>query len=85
MSMENLDILTAKIKKAAESIKKLNLENMKLNAEIDSLHKTLDFYKQEHKKYAQKMGEFAQFEKNAENAIVKIERILKKIDTAKAS
>ncbi|MDR1696216.1 MAG: hypothetical protein LBR69_06275 [Endomicrobium sp.] len=83
--MGNLEILSVKVKKAAERIKKLNYENMKLKAEIESLNKTLGFYEQERKKYSQKMNEFAQIEKNAEHAILKIERILKKIDTAKAS
>ena len=77
--------MSLKIKKAAENIKKLNYENMKLKAEIESLGKTLGFYEQERKKYVQKMAEFGQMEKNAENAIVKIERILKKIDTVRAS
>ena len=82
--MGNLEILSVKVKKAAENIKKLRYENMKLKAEIESVNKTLGFYEQERKKYAQKTIEFAQMEKNAEQAMVKIERILKKIDTAKA-
>lgn len=75
--MGNLEILSIKVKKAAEKLKKLNDENLRLKAEISFLRK-------ENENNRKKIGEYAILKENAANAAVKIERILKKIDTVKA-
>ncbi|MDR1196567.1 MAG: hypothetical protein LBL00_08865 [Endomicrobium sp.] len=75
--MGNLEILYIKVKKAAEKLKKLNDENLRLKAEISFLRK-------ENENNRKKIGEYAILKENAANAAVKIERILKKIDTVKA-
>ncbi len=75
--MGNLEILSVKVKKVSEKLKKLNDENLRLKAEVDFLRK-------ENELNRKKIGEYSLLKENAENAAVKIERILKKIDTAKA-
>lgn len=74
--MGNLEILSLKVKKTAEKLKKLNDENLRLKAEINFLRK-------ENENNRKKLGEYAVLKENAASAAVKIERILKKIDTAK--
>ncbi|MDR2426946.1 MAG: hypothetical protein LBD46_07220 [Endomicrobium sp.] len=74
--MENLEILSIKIKKAVEKLKKLNDENLRLKAEINFLRK-------ESENSREKIGEYTILKENAEKAVIKIERILKKIDTVK--
>ena len=74
--MGNLDILAVKVKKKAEKLKKLTDENLRLKAEVDFLRK-------ENELNRKKVSEYAVLKENSENAAVKIERILKKIDTVK--
>ena len=74
--MGNIEILSLKIKKASEKLKKLNNENLRLKAEVDFLRK-------ENENNRKKIGEYAILKANAADAATKIERILKKIDTAK--
>jgi len=74
--MNNMEILSAKIKKTAERMKKINNENLRLKAENDFLRKENDLNRK-------KAGEYAVLKDNAQEAVVKIERILKKIDTVK--
>ncbi len=76
--MGNLEILSVKVKKAAEKLKKLNEENLRLKAEVEFLRK-------ENELNRQKVSEYTILKANTESAAVKIERILKKIDTAKVS
>ncbi|MCL1971589.1 MAG: hypothetical protein FWG57_01195 [Endomicrobia bacterium] len=76
--MGNIEILSLKIKKASEQLKKLNNENLRLKAEVDFLRK-------ENENNRKKIGEYAILKENAADAATKIERILKKIDTAKVS
>jgi seryl-tRNA synthetase len=76
--MGNLEILSLKVKKTAERLKKLNDENLRLKVEIEFLRK-------ENEKNSKKIGEYAALKENAADAVTKIERILKKIDTAKVS
>jgi len=71
----SIDILSIKIKSAAEKYKKLKEENLMLKAENNFLRK-------ENERSKKSLGEYAALKENAENAAVKIERILKKIDTA---
>ncbi|MCL2335683.1 MAG: hypothetical protein FWC57_06430 [Endomicrobia bacterium] len=72
--MGNIEILSLKVKKAAERLKKLNDENLRLKAEVEFLRKESEIN-------GKKIGEYAALKANAESAAVKIERILKKIDT----
>jgi molecular chaperone GrpE (heat shock protein) len=74
--MGNLEILSLKVKKTAEKLKKLNDENLRLKAEINFLRK-------ENENNRKKIGEYAVLKENAAVAVTKIERILKKIDTVK--
>jgi len=74
--MGNIDILAVRVKKTAERLKKLNDENLRLKAEVDFLRK-------ENELNRKKISEYAALKENTEAAAVKIERILKKIDTAK--
>lgn len=74
--MGNIDILAVKVKKTAEKLKKLNDENLRLKAEVNFLRK-------ENENNRKKISEYSILKENAENAAVKIERILKKIDTVK--
>ena len=74
--MVNLEILSVKVKKTAERLKKLQDENLRLKAEVDFLRKENDDNRK-------KIGEYALLKENTANAVVKIERILKKIDTVK--
>jgi hypothetical protein len=76
--MGNIEILSVKVKKASEKLKKLSDENLRLKAEVDFLRK-------ENENNRKKIGEYAILKENAAVAALKIERILKKIDTAKAS
>lgn len=74
--MGNLEILSVKVKKTAERLKKLQDENLRLKAEVDFLRKENDNNRK-------KIGEYALLKENTANAVVRIERILKKIDTVK--
>lgn len=76
--MGNLEILSLKVKKTAERLKKLNDENLRLKAEVSFLRK-------ENESNRKKIGEYIILKENAATAVTKIERILKKIDTAKVS
>jgi regulator of replication initiation timing len=76
--MENIEILAAKVKKATERLKRLTDENLKLKLEVECLRKESE----RGRKY---VGEYAMLRKNTEEAVAKIEKIIKKIDTAKVS
>ena len=70
--------MSVKVKKAAEKLKKISDENLRLKAEVEFLRK-------ENELNRKKISEYTILKANAENAVVKIERILKKIDTVKVS
>jgi regulator of replication initiation timing len=76
--MENLDILALKVSKAAEKIKKLSDENIRLRIE-------LNHYKTENDSKSETLSQHLALKKNAQSACVKIERLLKKIDTLKGA
>ncbi|GHT41123.1 hypothetical protein AGMMS49921_03690 [Endomicrobiia bacterium] len=76
--MENIDILAVKIKKTAEKLKKITDENNKLKLEVEYLRK-------DNERNKRQFGEYLVLRKNTEAAVIKIERIIKKIDTAKVS
>jgi regulator of replication initiation timing len=76
--MGNVEILAVKIKKATERLKRLTDENFKLKLEVKCLRKESE----SDRKHA---GEYSVLKKNTEEAAVKIERIIKKIDTTKVS
>jgi regulator of replication initiation timing len=76
--MGNIEILAVKIKKATERLKRLIDENFKLKLEVECLRK-------ESERGRKHSGEYAMLRKNTEEAAAKIERIIKKIDTAKVS
>jgi regulator of replication initiation timing len=74
--MGNIEILAVKVKKVAEKLKKIADENNKLKLEVEYLRK-------ENERYKRQFGEYLALRKNTEAAVVKIERIIKKIDTTK--
>ncbi|MDR0820393.1 MAG: hypothetical protein LBN19_02580 [Endomicrobium sp.] len=76
--MENIEILAVKVKKAAERLRRLTDENLKLRLEVEYLRK-------ESERGRKQAGEYVSLRKNTEEAAAKIERIIKKIDTAKVS
>lgn len=76
--MGNIEILAVKIKKTAERLKRLADENLKLKLELECLRKESELCRK-------RAGEHTMLRKNIEAAAIKIERIIKKIDTAKVS
>jgi regulator of replication initiation timing len=76
--MENVEILAIKVKKAAERLKRLTDENFKLKLEVEYLRKENELGRKQ-------SGKYAVLRKNTAEAAAKIERIIKKIDTAKVS
>jgi len=79
--MENLDVLlevlTLKVKKTAENLNSLKEENIRLKTELAYLQKERESNKK-------KISENAVLRDKNEQAAIRIERILKKIDTLKA-
>ncbi|MDR0822590.1 MAG: hypothetical protein LBN20_02265 [Endomicrobium sp.] len=71
-----LELLSTKIRKLTAKYKELYEQNIKLKAEVD-------FLKQENRLNSIKASEYAVLKKSVENSIIKVERILKKIDTFK--
>ncbi|MDR0956745.1 MAG: hypothetical protein LBL77_02660 [Endomicrobium sp.] len=76
--MGNIEILTLKIKKTVEKLKQLSDENNKLRVEVEYLRK-------ESERNRKQFSEYLVLRKNIEMVIIKIERIIKKIDTIKVS
>ncbi|MCA6069864.1 MAG: hypothetical protein LE180_01910 [Endomicrobium sp.] len=76
--MGNIDILAIRVKKVTERLKKLSDENHKLKVELEYLRK-------ESERSRRQVGEYLVLKRNADEAVTKIERIIKKIDTAKVS
>jgi septation ring formation regulator EzrA len=76
--MRDIEILAVKVRKAAERLKKLTDENLKLKLEVEYLRKENELARKQ-------AGEYTVLRKNTEEATTKIERIIKKIDTAKVS
>jgi len=76
--MENIAVLALKIQKMAESLKKAKDENLRLKTELGYLRRESE----ENKK---KISKYVVLKDKSEQASLKIERILKKIDTLKVS
>jgi regulator of replication initiation timing len=76
--MENIEILAVKVKKVTERLKRLTDENLKLKLEVECLRR-------ESERGRKHAGEYVMLRKNTEEAAAKIEKIIKKIDTAKGS
>jgi regulator of replication initiation timing len=76
--MRNIEILAVKVKKAAENLRKLTNENRKLKLEVEYLRK-------ENERNKSLASEYAALKRNTEEAAGRIERMMKKIDTAKVS
>jgi regulator of replication initiation timing len=74
--MENIEILDVKIKKAVENLKKITNENHKLKLEVEYLRK-------ENERNRSIANEYVALKRNAKEAVSRVERIMKKIDTAK--
>ncbi|GHT61211.1 hypothetical protein AGMMS50222_04880 [Endomicrobiia bacterium] len=68
--------MAVKVKKTAEKLKKITDENNKLKLEVDYLRK-------DNERNKRQFGEYLVLRKNTEAAVIKIERIIKKIDTVK--
>jgi seryl-tRNA synthetase len=77
-SMGDFEILSSKVKKVIEKLKKLDGENHKLKLEVDYL-------KKENEQNKKKIGQYIVLERNSQEVVSKIERIIKKIDTLKVS
>ncbi|MCL2389440.1 MAG: hypothetical protein FWC85_03550 [Elusimicrobia bacterium] len=65
-----------KVKKISARLKETTAENVKLKAEVEFLRK-------ETRQTGKKLNEYLAFKENARLASVKLERLLKKIDTVK--
>jgi len=76
--MENIAVLALKIQKMAESLKKAKDENLRLKTELGYLRK-------ESEENKSKISKYVVLKDKNEQAVLKIERILKKIDTLKVS
>ncbi|MDR0978082.1 MAG: hypothetical protein LBL71_03490 [Endomicrobium sp.] len=74
--MENIEILAVKVKKAADNLKRVTDENRKLKLEVEYL-------KKENERNKNLAGEYSLLKKCSEEAAARIERIIKKIDTAR--
>ena len=74
--MGNIEVLALKVRKAAEKLKKLTDENLKLKLEVEYLRKESD-------RVRKQSSEYMALKKSSEEAADKIERIIKKIDTVK--
>jgi regulator of replication initiation timing len=74
--MENIEILAVKVRKVAENLKKITNENHKLKLEVEYLRK-------ENERNRGILSEYVTLKRNAKETISRVERIMKKIDTAK--
>ncbi|MDR2395645.1 MAG: hypothetical protein LBD57_03455 [Endomicrobium sp.] len=74
--MGDFEILSLKVKKAVEKLKKLDSENCKLKLE-------LDYLKKENEQNKKKLSQYIILKRNSQEVISKVERIIKKIDTLK--
>jgi len=74
--MGNIDILALKIRKVLGKMKELSGENCKLKLEVEYLRKE----KERSKKH---ISEYVALKSNIVDAVVKIQKIIKKIDTIK--
>ncbi|MDR1086845.1 MAG: hypothetical protein LBL16_01125 [Endomicrobium sp.] len=76
--MENIEILATKVKKAAENLKRITNENHRLELEVEFLRK-------ENERNKSLASEYASLKRNAQEVALRIERVMRKIDTAKVS
>ncbi|MDR2399088.1 MAG: hypothetical protein LBD61_01410 [Endomicrobium sp.] len=76
--MGNIEILAAKVKKAAENLKTITNENHKLKLEVEFLRK-------ENERNKSLASEYALLKRNTQEVASRIERIMRKLDTAKVS
>ncbi|MDR2811519.1 MAG: hypothetical protein LBB06_00185 [Endomicrobium sp.] len=74
--MENIEILSVKVRKAAEKLKKFTNENHKLKLEVEYLRK-------ENERTRTIVSEYAALKRTAKETVSRVERIMKKIDTVK--
>ncbi|MDR2427334.1 MAG: hypothetical protein LBD19_00065 [Endomicrobium sp.] len=74
--MENIEILAVKVRKVAENLKKFTNENHKLKLEVEYLRK-------ENERNRSIVSEYAALKRNAKETVSRVERIMKKIDTAR--
>ena len=83
MVMESLDILAAKVKKAVENAGRLKNEIERLKEENLKLSVELTHFKGEYQSSKKTAAHDVMLRKNVAGAAVKIERLLKKIDSLK--
>jgi regulator of replication initiation timing len=74
--MESIEILAVKVRKVSENLKKIINENHKLNLEVEYLRK-------ENERNKSIVSEYAALRRNTKEAVSRVERIIKKIDTVK--
>lgn len=74
--MGDLEILSLKVKKVVEKLKKLDSENCKLKLE-------LDYLKKENEQNKKELSRYIILKRNSQEVVSKVERIIKKIDTLK--
>jgi seryl-tRNA synthetase len=72
--MDNFEILSLKVKKVLEKLKKLDRDNRKLKVEFDYL-------KKENERNKKKLSQYIILDRNSQEVVSKVERIIKKIDT----
>lgn len=75
-NMGDFEILSLKVKKALEKLKKLDTENRRLRLE-------LDYLKKENEENKRKISQYIVLKRNSQEVISRVERIIKKIDTVK--
>ncbi|MDR1952295.1 MAG: hypothetical protein LBQ37_02125 [Elusimicrobiota bacterium] len=73
---ELIDELTSKLQSAVKNMQKLKEENKSLSLELNFLEK-------ENEKNRKIANSYEALKKNVESAAIKIDRLLKKIDTSK--
>ena len=74
--MGDFEILSLKVKKAVEKLKKLDSENRRLRVE-------LEYLKKENEANKRKISQYIVLKRNSQEVISRVERIIKKIDTVK--
>ncbi|MDR1260012.1 MAG: hypothetical protein LBJ68_01360 [Endomicrobium sp.] len=72
--MNDIDILTTKINEVMKKLKILNMKNHMLMLELEYFKKECEYNKKQ-------INGYTILKKNTEEAVIKIERIIKKIDT----
>ena len=82
--MNKLDVLEGKIRKAIEEIQTLRKENERLRSECETLKSQFTLTAGESRKAQRILAEYDQLRRNQEQATVRVERALEKLNTLRA-